>query len=124
MVLICCDSDAKVKKTLNSQLIITIILLLLILQILQRLSLHVDGEVPALVTANRNPVEAHLPAVQVAVDADVGIGDVVVDEVPTGREGEFPLGRDADVAVEADGVYVCVGGDAHDFGVGYGGCVS
>ena len=55
---------------------------------------------------------------QVAVDADVGVGDVVVDEVPAGREGDLPFGRDADVAVEADGVHEAVGGDAHEGGVG------
>ena len=57
----------------HSALIIPIILLLLILQVLQRLRFHIDGEVPALVAADRNPVEAHLPAVQVAVDTEVGV---------------------------------------------------
>ena len=67
----------------HSALIIPIILLLLILQVLQRLRFHIDGEVPALVAADRNPIEAHLPAVQVAVDTEVGVGNLVVDEVPT-----------------------------------------
>ena len=88
------------------------------LQVLQGLGLHVDGEVPALVAADGDPVEAHLPAVQVAVDAEVGVGDVVVHEIPAGREGDFPFGRDADIAVEADGVHYRVGGDAHEGGIG------
>ena len=57
----------------HSALIIPIVLLLLIFQVFQGLCLHVDGEVPALVAADRNPVEAHLPAVQVAVDTEVGV---------------------------------------------------
>ena len=57
----------------HSALIIPIILLLFILQVLQRLRFHIDGKVPALVAADRNPIEAHLPAVQVTVDAEVGV---------------------------------------------------
>ena len=67
----------------DCQLIVAVVLLLFILQIFQGLCLHVDGEVPALVAADGDPVEAHLPAMQVAIDADVGLGDVVVDKVPT-----------------------------------------
>ena len=44
-------------------LVIPVVLLLLVLQVLQSLRLHVDSEIPALVAANGNPVEAHLPAV-------------------------------------------------------------
>ena len=94
-------------------LIITIILLLLILRVLQGLSLHVDGEVPALVAANRNPVEAHLPAVQVAVNAKVSVGDFVVHEIPTRREGHLPLWCDADIAVKADGMHMSISGNTH-----------
>ena len=57
---------------------------------------------------------------QVAVDADVGVGDVVFHEVPTCREAHLPLGCDVDVAVEADGVHIGVGGDAHKGGIGQG----
>ena len=111
-------------STLNSQLIITVVLLLLILQVLQGLGLHIDGEVPALVAADGNPIEAHLPAVQVAVDAEVGVRQAVVGEVPAGGEGELPLGRDADIAVDVQGLHDAVGFDAHDGGVSHAGGVS
>ena len=101
----------------GESLIIAIILLLRILQVLQGLGLHVDGEVPALVAADRNPIEAHLPAVQVAVNTEVGVGKFVVDEIPTRREGHFPLGRDADITVKSDGVHMSVGSDAHKGGI-------
>ena len=110
------------QKLLHSpkgKLIISIILLFLILQVLQGLRFHVDGEVPALVAADGNPVEAHLPAVQIAVDADVGVSDIVVDEVPTGGEGDLPFGGDIDVAIEAERVHMGVGGDAHEGSISY-----
>ena len=94
--------------------IIPKVFLLLILQVLQGLRLHVDGEVPALVAADGDPVEAHLPTMQVAVDTDVGVGDVVFHEVPTRREINLPFRRDADVAVEADGMHKTIGGYAHE----------
>ena len=106
------STDSKL-STLNSQLIITEILLLLILQVLQRLGFHIDGEIPALVAADRNPVEAHLPAVEVAVNTEVCIGKLVVDKVPTCREGHLPLGCDANITVETNGMHMGVSSNAH-----------
>ena len=61
---------------------------------------------------------------QVAIYTDVGVGELVVHEIPTCREGYLPLGRDVDVAVEAKGVDVGVRGDAHKSGVGEGSRIS
>ena len=66
--------------------------------------LDVDLEVPALVVAEGNPVEAHFPAVEVAVDVDGGVGHAVVDEVVAGGDGYAPVGCEAEAAGEAEGL--------------------
>lgn len=104
--------------TCTKTLIVTIVLLLRQFQVLQGLGLYVDGEVPALVVADRNPAEAHFPAVEVAVDVDGSVGKSVIGEVPTRVEGDFPFRRDADITVDAQRLHRLVGGDAQNPGVG------
>ena len=85
---------------------------------------HVDGEIPALVVADGDPVESHFPTVEVAIDVQRGVGESVVGEVPAGGEGDFPLLGEAYVAAYCQGLHDLVGGDAHESGVGQVGGMS
>ena len=83
-------------------MVLEVALALLVLDVAQGVGRDVDLERPAAVVAEGDPREAHLPAVEVTVDVDGGVGHAVVDEVVAGGHGELPVGCEAEVAAEAD----------------------
>lgn len=54
-------------------MVVEVGLALFVFDIFEGVGLDVDLEVPALVVAEGDPVETHLPAVKVAVDVDGGV---------------------------------------------------
>ena len=56
-----------------------------------------------------NDVDAHVPAVEVAVDVDVGYDEVFSGKIPSAAGGEFPFWGEAEFAVYGYGL----GGGAH-----------
>ena len=79
-------------------------LALVVFEVGQRRGLHADVEAPALVVAEGNPYERHLPAVQVTCYGDRRGGQLVAHDVVTAGEGYTHLWRDVDTAVESDGL--------------------
>ena len=77
-------------------------LLLGVFDTLEAAGLDVDLEVPTLVEAKGDPVETHLPAMEVAVDVDGRVGHALVDEVVAGGDCHLPLGGDVDIAGKAE----------------------
>ena len=70
----------------------------LVLHVVEGGGLDVDLEEPAAVVAEGHPGEAHLPAVEVAVDVDGGVGPTLIDEVVACGGGDTPVLGEADVA--------------------------
>ena len=71
--------------------------LFLVFDVFEAAGFDVDLEVPAFVVAEGHPVEAHFPAVEVAVDVDGGVGEAFVDEVVAGGDGHAPVLGDVGV---------------------------
>ena len=71
----------------------------------QGCGLHVEGELPALAVADGNPVEAHLPAVHVAVDVYRRVGQRLLHEIVARGEPHLPFFRDIDLAVHVQRVH-------------------
>lgn len=78
-------------------MVVLVGLLFGVFYVFEAAGLDVDLEVPAFVEAEGDPVEAHFPAVKVAVDVDGGVGEAFVDEVVAGGEGDAPVGSEFEV---------------------------
>ena len=78
-------------------MVVLVGLLLGVFDILEAVGLNVDDKVPAFVVAEGDPIETHLPAMEVAVDVDRGIRDALVDEVIAGGDRHLPVGCDVDI---------------------------
>src|SRR5690606_2103821 len=59
-----------------------------------------NGYVVTLVASERHPAERHVPAMEVAIDAEAGHGNLLLFEIIPGVELYFPLRREAEVAME------------------------
>ena len=85
-------------------MIVEVGLAFFVFDVFEAVGLDVDLEVPAFVVAEGYPVEAHFPAVEVAVDVDGGVGHAFVDKVVAGGDGDAPVGGEVDVAGDAEGL--------------------
>ena len=85
-------------------MVVLVGLLFLVFDVFEAAGFDVDYEVPAFVESEGNPVEAHFPAVEVAVDVDGGVGEAFVDEVVAGGEGDAPVGSEFEVGRQAEGL--------------------
>ena len=83
-------------------LVVEIGLAFFVFHVAEGVGFDIDLEKPALVVAEGHPAEAHLPAMEVAVDVDGGVGHALVDEIVAGGHGDFPVFGEADVAGEAE----------------------
>ena len=72
---------------------------------MQHRGFHVDREAETAPVAEGYPVESHLPAVQVAVDVNRGVGELFLLEVVARRETDFPLFGDVEVAADIQGLH-------------------
>ena len=85
-------------------LVVLVGLLFGVFDIFEAACLDVDLEVPAFVVAERHPVEAHLPAMEVSVDVERGVGKAFVDEVVACGNDYLPIGGEVDVAGDTEGL--------------------
>lgn len=81
-------------------MVVLVGLLFLVFDVLEAAGFDVDLEVPAFVVAEGDPVEAHFPAVEVAVDVDRSVGEPFVDEVVACGDGDSPVGCEVGVGGE------------------------
>ena len=72
-------------------LVVLIAVSLVVLEVLQHIGFHVDGEIPTFVVSKRYPAEMHLPAVQVAVYVDGSVGHGFALEIVSRGEADFPV---------------------------------
>ena len=97
-------------------MVVLVGLLFLVFDVFEAAGFDVDDEVPAFVVSKGNPVEAHFPAVEVAVDVDGGVGEAFFDEVVAGGDGDAPVGCEVGVGGDGEGLddvvfVVVLGGD-------------
>ena len=85
-------------------MVVLVGLLFLVFDVFEAAGFDVDYEVPAFVVSEGNPVEAHLPAVEVAVDVDGGVGDAFFDKVVAGGDGDAPVLGNVGVGGDAKGL--------------------
>ena len=85
-------------------MIVLVGLLFLVFDVFEAVGFDVDDEVPAFVVTEGYPVEAHFPAVEVAVEVDGGVGETFVDEVVASGDGDTPVWGDFGVGGDAEGL--------------------
>ena len=98
-------SIVSVRVSVNSQrsafLIIPIVFFLREFKVLKCSGFHVNLEVPAFICSEWNPIESHLPAMQVTINRQRGVRQLLQLKVPSRLNRDFPFRRKIDIAIHA-----------------------